>query len=201
VAKMSVNSGLLNVANESYSQTSETQGRIVLENTYYSPVFVAISLYGAMQAGSLPDYSLPYGGPTIPTGKIAQSSLLFLAMMTMSSMGTGTYEIRGRPYDWVHARNTTEAFDDSSPDWTQRIVEIENDFVMNQAMSEAYAARELLHEVKQSTSYNVTIVDDPRIEPGDILELHDGTRLYVTGYSRDLSRGAAAMLEIQGFMV
>jgi hypothetical protein len=199
--KQSVNSGLIKAADESYEQGSETDGLIVLKNTYYSPTFISAALYGAMNAGSLPDYTTPGGGPTIPTGKIAQASLLFAAMYTMSSMGTGTYEIRGTPYDFVHARNITEAYDDSSPDWTQRIVEIENDFVMNQTMSEAYASRELLYEVRKSTSYGVTIVDDPRIEPGDILQLSDGSRLYVTGYTRDLTRGAAALLDVQGFKV
>jgi hypothetical protein len=42
-------------------------------------------------------------------------------------------------------------------------------------------------------------VDDLRIEPGDIIELHDGSRLYVTGYSRDLTRGASAELQVTGF--
>lgn len=199
VIKQSVNSGLLPVAKESYQQLSDTTGKITLTNTYFSPVFIALALYGAMKAGSLPDYAPPFGGPTIPTGKIAQAALLFAAMYTMSSIGSGSYEVRGRPYDWVHGRNLTEAFDDSSPDWTQRIIEIENDFVMNQSMSEAYAVRELLYEVRKATSYGVTLVDDPRIEPGDILQLPDGSRLYVTGYSRDLARGAAALLDVQGF--
>ena len=35
----------------------------------------------------------------------------------------------------------------------------------------------------------MTIVDDPRIEPGDIVELYDGNRFsYVLDYTRDLHR-------------
>ena len=41
----------------------------------------------------------------------------------------------------------------------------------------------------------------PRIERGDIVELQDGTRVYVTEYSRDLGHGAPAVLNIDGFRV
>jgi hypothetical protein len=204
VIKQSVNSGLLPVATETYSQISETEGRIVLENTYYSAVFVTAALYGAYEASSIPDgvqLVTPTTGFTIPNGRKIQAALLFAAMYVMSSIGSGQYEIRGRPYDWVRARNLTEAYNDATDSWVQKIVEIENDFVMSQAMSEAYAVRELLYQSQQATSYGVTIVDDPRIEHGDILQLPDGSRLYVTGYQRDLTRGAAAMLDISGFKV
>lgn len=202
VIQQSCNQGLLPVADEEYEQRSETYGRITLENTYYAVAFITGALAGAMAAGSIPDGVQvgPSGsGATIPIGKIVQASLLFAAMFTMSSIGSGSYEIWGRPFDWVHARNTTEAYDDSSPDWSERVIEIENDFVASQAMSEAYAVRELLYAVRSATSYGLTIVDDLRVEPGDILQLADGSRLYVTGYSRDLSRGAQAELSISGF--
>jgi hypothetical protein len=42
-------------------------------------------------------------------------------------------------------------------------------------------------------------VDDPRIERGDIIALKDGSRVYVTDYTRDLSFGAPATLDITGF--
>ena len=38
------------------------------------------------------------------------------------------------------------------------------------------------------------------IEPGDILALPDGSRLYVTGLTRDLTRDAPACLEVEGFV-
>jgi hypothetical protein len=205
VVKQSCNVGLLPVANESYKQLSETEGRITLENTFFTAVFVTGALFGAYQASNIPDLvqvnPVTGTGVTIPQGRVVQASLLFAAMYVMSSIGSGQYEIRGVPYDWVRARNTTEAYNDAADVWVQKIVEIENDFVTSQPMSEAFAIRELLYQSKQATSYGVTIVDDPRIEHGDILELPDGSRLYVTGYQRDLSRGAAALLEVSGFKV
>jgi hypothetical protein len=61
------------------------------------------------------------------------------------------------------------------------------------------AARELIYRVRSASVYGVTIVDDPRIEPGDLLQLPDGSRLYVTGYRRMLHRDAPAVLEVEGF--
>ena len=40
------------------------------------------------------------------------------------------------------------------------------------------------------------MIDDPRVELGDIIQLSDGSRVYVTGFSRDLTFGAAATLDI-----
>jgi hypothetical protein len=199
--KQSCNSGLLPVADESYTQLTETTGKISLDSLYYSQAFVTAALASAWSAGSLPDIAPTGGGPTAPIGKKTQAALLYAAMFVMCSMGTGSYEVRGQPFDYVRARNTTEAFNTETPEWMQKVVEIENDFVMNQAMSEAFATRELLYQARGAVSYGVSIVDDPRIEVGDILELPDASRLYVTGYSRDLSRGSASILNISGFRV
>lgn len=199
VIKQSCNNGLLRVADEIYEQLTQTGGRIRLINTYYSALFVTGALAGVAAAGNLPDYSLTTGGPTIPTGKVAQAALLLLATTAMSSIGTGTYEIWGQPYDYVHARNTTEAYDESAPAWLEQIKEIESDLVTSQANSEAVASRELRYEVRSATSYGATLVDDPRIERGDILEFPDASRLYVTNYKRDLSRSATALLDVEGF--
>jgi hypothetical protein len=42
-------------------------------------------------------------------------------------------------------------------------------------------------------------VDDPRIEPGDIVGLDDGSALYVQDYSRTLTHGSPAVLTVKGF--
>ena len=117
----------------------------------------------------------------------------------MMSIGTGVYEIWGTPYDMVHARNTTTAYGKNTQDWEINVAEIENDFVMNQEQSQGFAVRELIYSYRSASSYNISIVDDPRIERGDIISLKDGSRVYVTDYTRDLSIGAAATLDITGF--
>jgi hypothetical protein len=47
----------------------------------------------------------------------------------------------------------------------------------------------------------VEIVDDPRIEVGDILEFADGSRMLVRGFNSDLSRDAPAIMSVEGILV
>src|SRR5574337_1166401 len=98
-------------------------------------------------------------------------------LLTMASIGTGVYEVWGTPYDFVHARHTTEAYDPAAPEWMDATEVVETDLVQNDAHAQAIAARELIYRARSAQSYGMTIVDDPRIEPGDIIGLPDGTRL------------------------
>ncbi|MNF94082.1 hypothetical protein D3C84_767810 [compost metagenome] len=117
------------------------------------------------------------------------------------SLGTGSYEIWGEPYDYVHEVNSTEAFVEGAPAWVRLDETLTSDFVMNEAHAQAMAVRELLYRSLSAHSWNVDIVDRPEIEKGDILRLADGSRLYVNGFSRDLSHGAPAVLSVKGLRV
>jgi hypothetical protein len=78
---------------------------------------------------------------------------------------------------------------------------MDSDFVMNEGHAQQIAVRELLYRSLAAISWNVEIIDHPAVEPGDILQLPDGSRLYITGFSRDLTRGAPASLAVNGFRV
>lgn len=199
VVKQSVNSGLVPVGTEEYRQLSPRHGRITITTHWWVPGLAGASLAAIAAASRLPDIAPPGGGETIPTGKIVQGAATIAVLLVMMSLGTGVYEIWGTPYDYVHARNTTEAYDSAAPAWADTIAEIENDLVPDEETAQGLAVRELLHAVRSATSYGVEIVDDPRIEVGDILSLPDGSRLYVTGWTRDLTRGAPAILTVSGF--
>lgn len=203
VIKQSANSGLLPVCDEEYEQLTQTTGLITLTTQFWAPALATAALAYLIYLAANPDVvqtNIVTGtGVTIPIGRIEQMSAEATLLLIMMSIGTGSYEIRGTTYDYVHGRNTTEAYDCDASEWVENVLEIENDFVMSEDAAQALAVRELIYAVKSANSYSVSIVDDPRIEPGDILQLHDGTRLYVTGYSRDLSRGAPAVLEVEGF--
>lgn len=189
--------GWLEPFTESYRQETQRHGNInILLPSWWYGLLAAIT-GGILATSEIPDGVA--GSETVPIGRVIHGTLLTSILVLLSSVGTGVYEVWGRPYDYVHARNTTEAYDESAPEWLDNIQEIENDFIMNEAMAQAYAVRELVYGVRSASSYNVSIVDDPRIEPGDILQLPDDTRIYVTGYKRDLSPGAGAVLSVEGF--
>ena len=200
----SANSGLIPACSENYTQVSEIQGTIELDSLYWAPGLATTALAGLALTALDPDAVAVFGfgasgGTTIPQGRVTQCAAEIAIMLVMMSLGTGSYEVWGEPYDYVHARNTTEAMAANVPDWLLQIDEIESDFVMSETAAQSFAARELIYRARSATTYRVSMVDDPRIEPGDILQLYDGTRLYVTDYTRTLSFGSSATLEVQGF--
>lgn len=198
VVKQSANSGLVNVCDETYQALSHTGGKIRLETAAWVPGLIAVFL-AIKAASALSDIAPTGGGPTIPIGKMAQGALELSVLLVLASIGTGSYEVWGTPYDYVHARNTTEAYDSARPDWGEAVEEVDSDLIADGAHAQAVAARELIYRAKSAQRYGATIVDDARIEPGDLLELPDGSRLYVIGYRRNLSRDAPAELAVEGF--
>lgn len=118
-------------------------------------------------------------------------------LMVITSIGTGVYEIWGAPYDFVHARHTTEAYNPGAP--AGRCGDTRNRSAERPEHARSLAARELIYRTRKAQTYGVTLIDDPRIEPGDLLGLPDGSRLYVTSYRRALGRDAPALLKVEGF--
>lgn len=202
VIKQTCNSGLLRVAEERYRQRSDYHGRVTLTTHAWVPVLATSSVVGLFAASFIPDGVVSFGGGiTIPKGRVVHAGLEVVIMTIMMSIGTGVYEIWGTPYDYVYETNTTEAFDDSAPPWVANVLEISNDFVLDENVAQQMAVRELLYHNLESRTFTVTIVDDPSIEVGDILQLPNGARMYVTSYSREIARGAAHLLNVQGFRV
>lgn len=200
VTKQSANSGLLPVCSEHYKQLTPTSGQIELDTAFWAPLLALDGLAGMIAASFIPDGVASFGGGvTIPVGRLVETAATVGVMIVMMSIGTGMYEIRGQPYDYVHGRNTSEATAEGVPDYLLKFNDIESDFVMDEGHAQAFAARELIYTARSATSYKATIVDDPRIERGDILELYDGSRLYVLDYTRELSLGSANTLEVTGF--
>lgn len=200
VIKQSCNSGLLEVADETYTQFDLYQGQINLRTHAWVPT-LAGGMLGTMMASEYIGDLIPVTAYTIPWGKVIHAIAEGALLIIMMSIGTGSYEIWGTPYEFVHQRNQTQAYDQNAPVWLQNEQEIENDFVMDESMAQAFAVRELIYQNKAVQTYNITIVDDPRIEPGDIIELYDASKLYVTGYSRDLMRGGKPTLDVTGFRI
>lgn len=203
VIRQSANSGLVKVCEESYSQKTQTSGEILLKTSVWVPALMTASIGAIITTAAIPDATTggPGAGQTIPIGRKIQAAAEVAVLLVMASIGTGMYEIWGTPYDFVHARNQTEAFDQNAPEWMENEIEIENDFVMDEPMAQAFAVRELLYRAMEVSSFNVEIVDDPRIERGDILALPDQSRLYVTNFRRDASPGSPAVLSVEGFRV
>ncbi len=193
---------------ESWKQQAENKGKLSFVNlqTYA----VAAMLAASWLAHQTPDPVVTAGvgattGETVPTVPTSGSYLQGLAeaalIYMLLAVGTGKYEIWGNPYDWVHARNISEAFDSSVPVWVDNSVDVESDFIVNEEHAKAVAIRELIYQARAANKWSVTMADDPRIEYGDILEFTDGSQLFVEDFKRSLERGSTATLEISGFQI
>ena len=211
-AKPSVNRWIKFVK-EKWTQQSPTGGRMFFDNKKnFAMIATTLGVWIAMH--KVPDKVLIVTpgpgtiidspgatGSTISTGRVQESIFLGIFMGLMMNLGSGNYEIWGMPYDWVHARNTSEAFDSSVPTWVDNAEDIETDFIVNEEHGKTVAIRELIYRARSANKWSVTIVDDPRIEYGDILKFPDGSQLYVEDFSRQLERGAEATLDVSGFLV
>jgi hypothetical protein len=75
----------------------------------------------------------------------------------------------------------------------------------NLMMSEAHAQDTLVQRLAylQAANYEMSCVlkDDPRIEKGDILLFEDGSRMMVSGFSAEFTRGSPAELSVSGILL
>lgn len=183
-----------------------TKGKLTFHNKNFGFMIAAITAWSV--AHLLPDPVLVAGigvsgGVTVPEegGGTVQMYAMLAYTFLMMNIGTGTYEVWGQPYDFVHAKNVSEAFDSSVPVWVNNVMDIQCDFIINEAHAQAVAIRELIYTAQSANKWSVTIVDDPRVEYGDILEFPDESQLFVEDFNRPLGRGSEATLEIKGFLV
>jgi hypothetical protein len=119
----------------------------------------------------------------------------------MMAIGTGIYEIWGTPYDVVHSKNLSEAFDQNAVPWADNPQTIDNDFISDEAMADAMAVRELFYQSNAADRWEVVIAEDYRVEKGDVLGLPDGSNMYVEDFARSLSPRAQNNLTVRGFLV
>ena len=179
---------LVHFITEDYKQQAENVGKALFINFNFAIMIPLLMKWNVLVATSI-------------TNRIPEAAAMATYMFLTLNSGTGTYEIWGNPYDWVHARNISEAFDSSVPTWVDNGVDIESDFIANEEHAKVTVIRELIYQARAANKWTVTLVDDPRIEYGDILQFVDGNQLYVEDFTRRLERGSEATLEVKGFLI
>lgn len=201
----SVNNGILPVASEEYEIIDEYHGQITLTTASWVPAVIALATATLLAVATEPDWVqvnvLTGTGFTISVGRIAEAAAISSIMLIQMSIGVGRYEIWGTPYDYVHSKNTTLAYVENLPTWLRQEKEIENDLIIGESHAQSVALADLIFENAKATTTAVELVDDPRIEIGDVLEFPDGTRMFVSGFSGDLTRGSSAIMRVEGMIV
>lgn len=196
----SCNTGLIDFCDEEYDQRSETGGEITITTSAWAPALATAMMALLATTSHIPDGVASIGaGSTIPIGRVIHAAQQIVVNLLLMSIGTGHYEVWGTPYDYVHSRNKTAAYNSNASHWEARVKNIESDFVVDSAHAHSFAVRELLYEHRSATQMEVKTVDDLRIELGDILQFSDGSRFYVTDYTRTIGPNSPAILNLSGF--
>jgi hypothetical protein len=195
----------LNPITESYQHVDDYHGKITLTTNFWYPALYTVALGVLLTTSSDPDgvqtNPATGTGSTIPIGRIAHGSALVIILGTMMAIGTGSYEVWGTPYDYVHAKNYTVVRSCQS---SYRSLN-QSEFSSNLILSEEHARETVVNRLAYLNASNyelsVTLVDDARIEKGDILLFEDGTRMMVLSFSNDFSRGASARIDVSGMLI
>lgn len=187
--------GVIGVEVDAGASSSELRNRFLIESGGVGAASVAIAA----------------GGATGIAGAAALGVLLTDFFNSVTKQGTGVYEIWGRPYDYVQVINEVECYDEDAPVERENVEDLESALIPNEATAVALATAELLFRVRSAKSARMTILDDYRVEPGDLLRLPEqviaendlpaGARFCVLpGMARDLMQGPAAGLMLPGFV-
>lgn len=200
----SVNNGLLGVkvASEDYKQHDQFHGEIVLRTYWWVPTLYTISLVTLLTYSYVPDLIEGVGiGVTTPWGRVIHGTALVAMLGITMSLGTGTYEIWGEPYDYVHAKNTTVVRACNLGFHQMSREDLETVLVVSEEHAQDMAVKLLSYRLAQNYEVRVTLIDDPRIEKGDILLFEDGSRVMVMGFGNDFSRGSKALINVSGILL
>ena len=110
-----------------YQQINDFSGQVMLETLAWVPGLAVSSMSGLIAASFIPDEVS--GLVTVPLGRLVEMAATVLIMIVMMSMGTGMYQIYGKPFDYIHAVNKTEAYASGTKPWDRVPRDITNDFV------------------------------------------------------------------------
>jgi hypothetical protein len=199
----SVNESLMwDMGAEHYDAESEFGGVLRVElDDFLLSLLAVISLAGTT-AAAFPDLVEAVGvGVTTPIGRIAQGVFQLLAYQTLATQSSGQYEVWGTPVIPVYKEITAVVTATGIPAWAEHVKELSNDWLNTVEELTEIAKLELLWETAQSAPRTLTVLDDWRVEIGDLLLLPSGKKLFVESWRKTLGREDVGALELSCYLV
>jgi hypothetical protein len=176
---------------------------INVEVSVWAPVIATALLASYLAIQSIPRAVVTalFGGTTIPVQDIAAAVILIGILLIMMCLGTGQYEVWGTPYEMVYLEQQAVAIKSGVEFWEEREKEIRNDFISTLEQAQPLAVNELHFEVMKENPRTLMLRYDPRLEPGDIIQLSSTVRVYIESIQRSLVRNSTdvQMMTIQGY--
>jgi hypothetical protein len=198
----SVNSGILPVGTESYSQIDDFHGKIEVEISVWVPILATVMVLDYLAAALIPDYvASVILGVTIPWGRVIQALDMIAILLIMMSIGSAQYEIYGTPFDYAYLEKKSIAIEDGLEYWLENNLDIKNDFIGTHDQADIIATTELIWQKCLAAPRKVALIDDLRLEVGDIIGQPDGRKMVIAGMSKTIKRGEVPTLILEGSKV
>ncbi len=189
IVRQSVNQTFLEVGSESMTKFDEFHSRVDVDVPLWAG-FVLLALLAAyitIAAGA------NFLGDLIGA-QLAMALILVTILLFMSTIGTGQYEVWGTPYEYVYLEQKSIAIKADTAFWQERTLELRNDFISTDEQAGPLVLTQLHYEVMKEQPRTLILRYDPRIEPGDIIELSSSVRFYTEQMKRTIRRGTADVL-------
>jgi len=198
------------IGDEDYTEINEFEGEIevsISEFILILMVLIALLSVGAFLVADpvVTGGVIAQGGETVPWlgGSLFQGIFLTLITYTLSISSSGVYEIWGVPVIPVYKELTSVVTRTGVPDYLEHQQEITNDWLNTVEELTEIATMELYWEVGQESPREVDLLDDWRLEVGDILQVPvgGGIKLWIDSLSKTLGREAMPVLRVVGHKV
>lgn len=202
-----------------WTEVDEFHGRVDINcrTLYYARLIIFVSYLATQIAVAALDLAMHIGGQSVanmvifvpfPVTVAVWRDILYIKsivalaglLWAMQFIGRGTYEIWGAPFEYVYqelmVRVQLIGLDPSEV----REIEYRNDFISTIEHLEALAIQHLRREMVKNQTYEITIMDDARLEVDDIIEI-EGDRYYITSVSKTLRRNEESTMQLKCWLV
>lgn len=132
---------------------------------------------------------------------VVAAAWLIVGLLVMQQMGIYEVTIVGEPYKLVYKEIRGYVPWANLHDYEIRTKTIENDLVDTQTLADSLAYRELKREAAKQNKRNFKLPFDPFLGKTDIIELSDGSRMYIKSISKTLKRGESSEMSVSSIMV
>lgn len=203
IVKQSANSGLLSFCTETMNKIDEFHSQIEIDVSVWAPTLATAMMAGVLAASLIPDSVVVglFAGITVSVGRAVEATLMVGIMLIMMCIGTGSYEIWGTPYEMVYLEEQAIALKSGVEFWQEREKEIRNDFVSTLDQAQPLVVNELHFEVMKEQPRALLLRYDPRIEPGDVIQLSSQVKIWVENVSRLVTQDSneVATMTVTGY--
>jgi hypothetical protein len=206
IVKASANAGLLNFCTEEMEKIDEFHSNIHVEVSVWAPILATVMLAAYVVQQAIPRPVIVAGvgastGTTITLQDVIAAVTLIGILLIMMCLGTGQYEVWGIPYEMVYLEQQAIALKAGTEFWQEREKEIRNDFVSTLEQAQPLVVNQLHYEVMKENPRILILRYDPRIEPGDVIEVSTGVKIWVESVQRQIGRanGDTNIMTVQGY--